>query len=353
MGKKTAAAALAQVLLCQQPPAADRACGKCKSCRWLATQKNFLSGHPDLLPLLKNPGQENEKPVGDQESYIPLDAVQAVCEKLHRSPSQSSRRVIVMPEAHRMCAGQAEAANAFLKTLEEPPPRSVVILTSSRPEALLETILSRVQSVRFRRLATKDILQGLTHSRKPPDERELAAALSDGSLGRAKELLDGDLGRWRASVMTMLTEFGPRSCPAFGLSLWSLADSEGQRLLEVHEQGAETPPQEGEAEGEEEDEATTKTGSGWKRFVMRQLLELCEVAFRDGLVTAAGAEASGLLQKDQADLARKLAERFGERGCGKVLEVLCECHTAVRRYVRGDLVGRYLAGRLVETLQVR
>jgi len=353
VGKKTAAAALAQVLLCHQPPAADRACGKCRSCRWLAAQKNFLSDHPDLLPLLKNPGKDNEKLVGDQEQIIPLDAVQALSEKLHRTPSQGSRRVVVIPEAHRMCAGQAEAANAFLKTLEEPPPSSIVILTSSRPEALLETIVSRVQPVRFRRLAAQDILKGLAASRKPEAERELAAVLSDGSLGRAKELLDGDLGRWRSAVMKLLADFGPRGCPAFGLALWAVADSEGQRLFEVYEKGAEPAPQEEDedAAGVEQDEAAAKTVSGWKRFVMRRLFELCEVAFRDGLVTAAGAEAGGLLQKDQADLARKLAERCGENGCGKVLEVLRECHTAVRLYVRGDLVARYLSGKMVEALK--
>ena len=163
VGKRTGAALLARVLLCQRPPAPDLACGECRSCRWVAGLRGGLSDHPDLLPLLKNPEEKEkqQKLVGDQEPVIPLETIQWLATQLHRAPSQGPRKVAIIPEAQRLCAGQAESANAFLKTLEEPPPTSVVILTSSRPEALLETILSRLQPVRFHRLSSEAVRAGL------------------------------------------------------------------------------------------------------------------------------------------------------------------------------------------------
>ncbi|MCW8132119.1 MAG: AAA family ATPase [Planctomycetota bacterium] len=355
VGKRTAAVALAQALLCHQPPEPGEACGACKSCRWIAARNGLLTNHPDLIPLLKNPETEKEKVLGDQEQIIPLDTVLDICARLSKSPMAGPKRVVVIPEAHRMCTGQAEAANAFLKTLEEPPPTSVVILTSSRPEALLETIVSRVQPVRFRRLSAEDIRAGLAqgNAKAQEDEIALAAALADGSLGRAKELLEGDLGRWRTAVMKALERAGPQACPGVGLALWALADAEGKRLFEEAEQKDDEPAADGEDEegAEAEEEAAAKTESGWKRFVFRRLLDLCEVAFRDALVTAAGAGPDQLLQPDGAKLAQALAQRFGDEGCSRMLEALREAHFATRLYVRGDLVGRMLAGRMVSNLR--
>lgn len=356
VGKRTAALALAQALLCHEPPKPGEACGACKSCRWIDGRAGLLTNHPDLLPLLKNPDTEKEKVLGDQEQMIPLETVQDLCKKLNRSPMSGSKRVAIIPEAHRMCGGQAEGANAFLKTLEEPPASSIVILTSSRPEALLETIVSRVQPVRFRRLSGDDIRKGLSVAglKRAETEMALAAALADGSLGRAKELLEGDLGKWRGAIMGALAKTsGSQTCPGFGLALWKLAEEEGERLFEAAENksdDAEDDASSDEAQEEAEDEAAAKTASGWKRFVFRRLLELCEVAFRDALVMAAGAEdgAAALLQPDQEKLARDLAQRFGEEGCSRMLETLREAHFATRLYVRGDLVGRVLAGRMVE-----
>ncbi|MBI3831986.1 MAG: AAA family ATPase [Planctomycetes bacterium] len=357
VGKRTAAVALAQALLCHEPPKPGESCGACQSCRWIDGRAGLLTNHPDLLPLLKNPETEKEKALGDQEQIIPLETVQDICKKLSRSPMTGPKRVAIIPEAHRMCGGQAEGANAFLKTLEEPPASSIVILTSSRPEALLETIVSRVQPVRFRRLAGADIRKGLSAAgfKRAEADLALAAALADGSLGRAKELLEGDLGKWRGAIMGALAKTaGAQACPGFGLALWALAEAEGERLFEAAEHSeaaaAEDDGSDDAAPNEAEEEAAAKTASGWKRFVFRRLLELCEVAFRDALVLAAGAEdgAAVLLQPDQEKLARDLAQRFGEDGCARMLETLREAHFATRLYVRGDLVGRVLAGRMVE-----
>jgi DNA polymerase III subunit delta' len=360
VGKRTAAWIYAQVLLCHTPPSPDVPCDECKSCRLIKSRSGGICEHPDIINLLKFSGGEEgqnraEKPVGDHEQIIRLETVQYVCEQLHRSPMAGQRRVVIIPEAQRLCRGQAEAANAFLKTLEEPPRSSYIVLTSSQPESLLETIVSRVQSVNFRRLSGEEISDGLKRlaSFKPEAEREMVAALADGSLGRAIELLQGDLKKWRHAVLTALERFNPKAGPQIGLQLWALADSEGKRLFEAEKAAQKAQAQEEDEEPDDDDdgdanETEVKTESGWKRYVFRRLLEICEICFRDALICAAGGTSELLLQPDQLKLAEMLASRFGQEGCERMLAAMRESMLAVRLYVRGDVVGRALAGKLIE-----
>lgn len=113
--------------------------------------------------------------------------------------------------------------------------------------------------------------------------------LADGSLGRALELLDGSLSRWRAAVLTGLEKLTPATGLQFGLSLWALAEAEGPRLF-AEEKGTERQETPRAAEGGEElepAESEIKSEAGWKRHVFRGLLEMCELCFRDGLICAA------------------------------------------------------------------
>jgi len=372
VGKRTAARIFAQTLLCQERGGGDAACGQCKSCRAFAA-----GAHPDLVPLRKFTETGGE--VGDHEPVIRLDTVQFVCEQVHRSPMSGARRVVIIPESQRLCQGQAESANAFLKTLEEPPRSATIILTSSQPEGLLETIVSRLQAVQFRRLSAAEVRAGLAllASGTPASERELVEPLADGSLGRALELLDGSLSHWRAAVLAGLGRLTPLSALQFGLSLWALAEAEGQRLFAAEKKAGRVEVKQA-ADGSEEAEAAegaTKTEVGWRRYVFRRLLEVCEVCFRDGLVCAAcgtgalpevgqavslpfssqtgqPAPQAGivLLQPDQQALSQALARRFGSAGCEKVLAALREALFATKLYVRGDVVVRALAGKLVEAM---
>ncbi len=377
VGKRTAAWIFAQAMLCTQPPSLDQACGGCKSCRWFAARQGYLIEHPDVISLLKpeyigggagtgdvrtgraerelTPETARQRLVGDQEQIIRLETMQHICEQLHRSPQAGARRAVIIPEAQRLCRGQAEAANAFLKTLEEPPASALIIMTSSQPEGLLETIISRAQGVQFRRLAADEIRAGLQQqaAEQPAPERELATLLADGSLGHAMELLTGDLRTWRSAMITALEKFNPKAGPQFGLMLWALADSEGKRLFVAGKHAGTSSEAEDESDAEAADapsETEVKTESGWKRYVFRRMLEVGEVCFRDALACAAAPDAGAgvLLQPDQQRLAQTLATRFGQEGCLRALSALREALLAVRLYVRGDVIGRALSGKLVE-----
>lgn len=85
---------------------------------------------------------------GSKSRRILTDQIRELEEALHRTPEKGNRKVAVVRDADRM---MPQAANAFLKTLEEPPSGSLLILTSELPEALLETIRSRCLSVVLRR----------------------------------------------------------------------------------------------------------------------------------------------------------------------------------------------------------
>lgn len=127
-GKSAFAESLANLLLCHQP-AADAPCGHCKSCQLLAG-----ANHPDLIHL--NP-EEPGKP-------IKVDQIRDLGQVLHSTAQQGGYRVVIMNPAEAM---NVAAANALLKSLEEPGNDTLIMLVSDRPGQLMPTIRSRCQRI--------------------------------------------------------------------------------------------------------------------------------------------------------------------------------------------------------------
>jgi len=128
------------------------------------------------------------QPAPDPRLEILIDAIRWVRTELSRPPMRARRRFFVLVQAHQM---NAEAANALLKSLEEPQVQSTFILTTSRPGLLPATIRSRCQQVRFRRLAPEVIRQWLQQNAQAiPAQAELATALAEGSLGTALRVIE-------------------------------------------------------------------------------------------------------------------------------------------------------------------
>ena len=184
VGKRLFAGKLAACLLCVEVPEGELdACGSCPSCVAAAA-----GTHPDLHRVAVPEGKR-EIPlsafVGDKEER----GTAGLCYDLSRRPLLSSRRVAVLEDCEKWTT---EAANAFLKTLEEPPGRSVLILLSDRPESLLPTIRSRVQSVRFGPLPDADVAALLLETGVAADDAAAArlAKLARGSLDAAGKLAD-------------------------------------------------------------------------------------------------------------------------------------------------------------------
>lgn len=141
IGKFDLAMNFAQSLLCQHPDDADVACGLCPSCHWFEQESHpdFRLLQPEVLSLDGEETESGKKP----SKQISVDQVRALADFVGMSAHQGGRRVVVIHPAEAM---NTNAANALLKSLEEPPPGLLFILVSHKPQQLLPTILSRCLS---------------------------------------------------------------------------------------------------------------------------------------------------------------------------------------------------------------
>jgi DNA polymerase-3 subunit delta' len=165
VGKATAARQLARRLLCHRGEG-PLACGQCGAC-----VKVEAGVHADLTIAQV------------EEKTIKVDHIRELEAVLRLRPLEGERKVLIIPDAHRMSPA---AQNALLKTLEEPPGRAHLILTTSRLKAMLPTVVSRCQRVPFAPIPTRLIALEVAEKRGLPTEvAQLIAALAHGSLGRA------------------------------------------------------------------------------------------------------------------------------------------------------------------------
>lgn len=226
VGKQRLALWLGQLLLCEE----GTACGRCRSCR-LALRLE----HPDLhwfFPLPRPKGASTptrlrekleearleeiaerrahplEVRPSDGATGIYLAAVQEMKAKAARRPAMGNRTVFVVGEAEAMVpqASSPEAANAFLKLLEEPPRDAFILLTSSRPGALLPTIRSRTLGLRVLPVPPGSIEWLLVeHAGVEPGRAEALARRAQGSPGRALRALSEEAGAARDRAEALLT----------------------------------------------------------------------------------------------------------------------------------------------------
>jgi DNA polymerase-3 subunit delta' len=207
IGKRSFALKLAQAMLCQtRPEAALDPCNACPACTQVVA-----GTHPDVMRVAKPEGK-SEIPValfiGDKEHR----RQEGLCHDISLKPCMGGRKIAIIDDADYL---NAEGANSLLKTLEEPPPRSVLILIGTSPAKQLPTIRSRCQLVRFRPLPV-DVVAKLLVSRglvADPTEARRLAQYSEGSIERALELADGELWTFRNTLVERLAEASFDSVP--------------------------------------------------------------------------------------------------------------------------------------------
>jgi len=214
VGKQRLALWLGTLVLCEAAPI-EKPCGRCRSCHLAADLQ-----HPDLhwfFPVpsprgsltpekrrekleearLETLADRRETPLQsvepDRSMALYLPVVEEIRSRASRRPAMSHGSVFVIGDAERMVpqASSPEAANAFLKLLEEPPPDTVFILTSSRPGLLLPTVWSRVLSVRVTPVDTDTISRFLETEAGLESARAQEVALrSGGRIGAALRLVE-------------------------------------------------------------------------------------------------------------------------------------------------------------------
>jgi DNA polymerase III subunit delta' len=158
VGKRELAGWLAASVLCDVNSAALGRCGNCASCKLIAA-----GSHPDLLWV--HPEQDKQQ--------ISVDQIRAVSERLHKTSYRQGYKVAVVEPAHQATSA---AANALLKTLEEPPPRTLLLLVSAQPSTLPATVCSRCQRLAIARPSSAAALDWLQQQQVSVDASVLEFA---------------------------------------------------------------------------------------------------------------------------------------------------------------------------------
>jgi DNA polymerase III subunit delta' len=259
VGKSLVALEFAKALNCQR--FSGDSCGECQDCAMIAA-----STHPNLILA----GPEDKDGESTPDGLIRIERVREIQNSIKYRVDRG-KKVVIIDAADRMMTA---ASNAFLKTLEEPPADSIIILVSSRSSDLLPTIISRCQRMNFRPLPPEVIASFLEDRRGIAHETAIEAArLADGSVARALLCMDdGGLER---------------------------------KLEAVRRLSAITPA--------DTDEALRLAEELAKRDDLAELLEFMKTWYRDRLVVAEGAERLALNPADRGqatDDPRRLMDSF-------------------------------------------
>jgi DNA polymerase III subunit delta' len=265
IGKTSTAMALAMALNCREPVDGEN-CGRCPSCRQMKG-----GNYPDFISIAHMPNKKN----------ILIDQIRDLNRSLGFAPVAGDYRVCVVHRAETMTE---EAANSFLKTLEEPPPGNILILKATEPRDLLPTIVSRCQKVSFQPLKVAEMVPWLVREKGQDEETaEVLARISGGSLGRALRMLETGFLEKRREWLLMLLELP-------GLS----RDRALEMAMDIAPSGTATG---------------MDTNNNGKTGVL-DMLGVWEGWYRDLLIVKVGGEQGLLMNMDYSNKLKKIAGNY-------------------------------------------
>ncbi len=218
IGKKMTARALATAVNCPTPDG-NGGCGECPSCRKVAS-----GGHPDVHVVSSD---------GDE---IKIDQIRQVQADLSLKPFEGVKKTLIIDGAELM---NLASANAFLKTLEEPPGDVLIVLITSMPQSLLPTIRSRCQEIRFLPLSRLTLTRALMRLRGLAEEdARFLAALAQGSTGLALDMNVEQEKAEREELLSLWSGLGEMS-PVDVLARSEALSKERDRLERLLDTGVE------------------------------------------------------------------------------------------------------------------
>jgi DNA polymerase-3 subunit delta' len=303
VGKRLFAGELAKALLCEDPPPGRlEACDRCPGCLQVEA-----GTHPDCFVA----GRPEEK------LEVIIEVIRELCHSFSLKAARGRGKVAILDDADDL---NEEAANCFLKTLEEPPPRSVLILIGSSRERQLPTILSRCQVVQFAPLPEAVVAEVLRGRQLPdPGLLDRLARLSGGSPGQALALADPALWEFRRTFLEGLTRPRPDSV-ALSRALMEFVDEAGKDSGAQRRRAA---------------------------VVLRLLIEFLDDALRLRL-----GGTPRLTEPEDLRLLRELAERLDPERLLEILERCLEGDAQIDRRVQLVLVLEALLDALGQQLRV-
>ncbi len=194
VGKRATALEFAKTINCLNPSSQDN-CGECLSCEKIDKQI-----HPDVFFI-----EPTKTSATAREGYIRIDDIRELQKKIAYLPFEGKYKVVIVDQTEQL---NLQAANAFLKSLEEPPKATIFILIASNIYRLLPTILSRCQGVRFN-LLTPDLIEKILLTENPEDDLNLLrlkASKANGDLERARENASLNFADFRENALDLISE---------------------------------------------------------------------------------------------------------------------------------------------------
>ena len=291
VGKRQVAVGVAELLNCEavrdagDPAGVPESCGECRTCRRIAR-----GVHADVIAVA--PGDTGT---------IKVDSVRGVVEQAAFRPFEGRRRVVIVDDADRLVA---EAQNALLKTLEEPPPGSVFLLVTHRPHLLLPTVRSRCPEIRFGSLATDEVVEVLVgECGIAPPAAPAAAAAADGSVARALETGSDEYLQARESAAAALRALA--GAPPAKRRLEAGKDFQGTRRA--------------------------RSGPAAEREALIRRLRALATLFRDLQVVSADGDRAWLANADLAEQLEALSPSYGGERAGRGFEAVDRALGALTR----------------------
>ncbi|MBL8794868.1 MAG: DNA polymerase III subunit delta' [Planctomycetia bacterium] len=303
VGKRLFAVELAKTLLCERAATSDpwQACDGCASCKLVAA-----GNHPDLA-IAGRPEDANE---------LPIQVVRDLCQTLALKSAFGRGKVAILDDADDL---NEAAANSFLKTLEEPPPQSHLILVGTSAQAQLPTILSRCQLIAFRPLpdaVVRDLLRAQDVAEGTLLER--VVKLANGSPGQALALADPELWDFRGALIQAIAR-PPLDSVALSQQWMQFIEKAGKESVNQRRRASLT---------------------------LQLLLDFLHDTLRVGV--GAGPRSA---EADELPLLRELAGRGDPDGMLDVIERVLEAEVQVNRYVQLVLAIEALCDALGRGLQ--
>jgi DNA polymerase III subunit delta' len=307
VGKGLLARHWAKLLLCSQPirtsgvrselpdgqdgDNVEDCCDQCTDCKLVEA-----GTHPDLHIIEKELGRHTRQKRTRQLINLPIDVIREyVIEPAGTRPTRGRARIFIMEQAESM---STEAQNALLKTLEEPPPSTFLILISSQPQRFLPTIHSRCQSVRFSSLPQGFVWEKMIDAGVPPEEAQYWSDFSGGRLGVGLRLAGMEMYDRKCFIINKLSNLSYAGALELAAELVNLAKDYAQKLLK---ENPSLSPSDAERKGQ----------FHW--------LEILIHAFSLALRTASGSMEFENQCSDQVDSITQIAAQYGALGCGEAI----------------------------------
>ena len=342
VGRETMAMRLAQILLCKSPvvgqaPAEDEppyteACNACDDCRMVQA-----GTHPDLFVIHRLLVREHPDPTIRRQKALAISAEVVrhfLIEPVGRRPSRGRAKVFIIREAERLTD---TAQNSLLKTLEEPPPSTFLILITSAQDRMLPTTRSRCQRVSFQPLPAQFVTEQLAALRPdtPDAERLFAARHCGGSLGAALRLIEDGLFATKRTWGDRLVEL---LRPARGFAPHLLAQPFITDAKEISKQVAEREPDISESDA--------------IRMGVQTLLAALASFYQDAQRRVSGADVPPT-NADQLGVIDLLAQTHSSRQLVAALHQLAQADAAIGRNAAAELTAETLFIQLANISQGR